>query len=215
MLREEILLRGARMLGLIYLAAATLYLALMFFVMRWAWRKGRANGGSIPKATGFMLVGFLVIYLPVFWNHIPILIAHRSMCAKDAGFVAFTTPDQWIRENRSRLGNLKPTDGLDWISDRRMTADGYTSHVYFGGLLSSESQSRQQQVFGVSVSRTEIRIRDLNSGAILATLVNYQVGTPEDARPWLAGHTCYRQGDGQAPWILSEQFHQRLRESVK
>jgi hypothetical protein len=45
------------MLGLMVLGAAALYLALMFFVVRWAWRRGRASGGSLLKASVFSVIG--------------------------------------------------------------------------------------------------------------------------------------------------------------
>jgi hypothetical protein len=202
------------MLGLMYLGAAALYLALMLFVVRWAWRKGRVNGGSIVKAAGFAIVGFLVVYLPVFWNHIPIVLAHRSMCAKDAGFRSQVAPEQWRKDNERSLAELRSTD-LEKLSATQTLADGYVRYTYFGGLLASESSQRSERVLGTTFVRTETRIRDVKTEKVVAILVNYQVGTSGDVRPWVAGQTCYRQGDPQAPWVLAEKFHYRLKAETK
>jgi hypothetical protein len=80
------------MIGLMLLGAGALYFGLMFFVMRGAWRAGRSEGGSVLQGLAFAFAGFLLVYLPIFWNHIPVLLEHRARCAKDAGFKVYVTP---------------------------------------------------------------------------------------------------------------------------
>jgi hypothetical protein len=202
------------MFGLMILGATALYLALMFFVVRWAWRKGRANDGSLIKASTFAVAGFLVVYLPVFWNHIPIVLAHRSMCAKDAGLKVHKSAKQWISENRDRLGSLQGID-LDKPTSSRQLANGVARTEYFSGLLASESKTEQQLLYGVPLHRIEFRVIDVVTNEVLTTDVNYQVGTREDIRLWLAGQSCYEQGDKQSPWNQAIKFNEQLKEGVK
>ncbi len=60
------------MLGLIYLGAAALYLATMLAAIAWAWRYGRRTGASHGRAALYASGAFLLVYLPVFWNHLPV-----------------------------------------------------------------------------------------------------------------------------------------------
>lgn len=128
------------MIGLMLLGAGALYFGLMFFVMRWAWRAVRADGGSMLAASTFAFVGFLLFYLPVFWNHIPVLLAHRSMCEKDAGFKAYVTPEQWIALNKNEINALvrSEVEKKERNAETRKIADDFDQRIFFGGLLFSE-----------------------------------------------------------------------------
>jgi hypothetical protein len=177
------------MFGLMVLGAAALYLGLMFFVVRWAWRRGRANGGSMLRASMFGVMGFLLVYLPVFWNHIPVLLAHRSMCAKDAGFTAYVTPEQWIAQNKERLLALKGTNL--WSSKPiDHPPRGYNADSFFGDLLQAERKEERLTRFGILFIRYEGNDRDISSGSLISTEVDYWAGNPEDIRLWLYRRSC-------------------------
>jgi hypothetical protein len=176
------------MLGLMYLGAAALYLTLMFYVVRWAWRTGRAGGGSAVKASAFAFVGFLAVYLPVFWNHIPIVLAHRSMCAKDAGFKVHVTPAQWGAQNKEVLGSLRGVD-LDKTTASRTLASGFSRYEFFGGALSRETKTQIGRLFGMNVVRAESKLLDARTGEVLTSRIGYAVGPREDARIWLTGYS--------------------------
>jgi hypothetical protein len=181
------------MLGLMYLGAAALYFALMFFVVLRAWRIGRANGGSRLKGAGFALVGFLVVYLPVFWNWAPTAIAHRRMCETDAGFTVNVKAEHWIAahgDDLARLGEVDPNSS----TNSKLTPRGYWRSTFMGGLLATETRDTQSTYWGMPLWRHEIRVIDVSSDRVLAQAVNYALGSPEDARIWLTRRSCFDNG---------------------
>ncbi len=202
------------MFGLMVLGAAALYLGLMFLVVRWAWRKGRGNGGSVGKASAFAALGFLLVYLPVFWNHIPVLLAHRAMCAKDAGFTAYVAPEQWRQQNRDRLAGLKGED-LTKMSKRHEMPEGFSRYEHFAGLLATEERTVRQPLFGIVVYRIEDRVRDVRNGQLVSTYVDYRVGHREDIRLWFGGYGCIADDDPNDPSDLRQRFYFQLQEEFK
>jgi hypothetical protein len=200
------------MLGLMYLGAAALYLGLMLFVVSWAWRKGRAGSGSLVKAGAFALAGFLAVYLPVFWNHIPIVLAHRSMCAKDAGFKVHVTPAQWEAKNKDVLGSLRGVD-LDKTTPSRTLASGFSRYEFFGGVLARETKTQSDRLFGMNVVRAESKLLDARTGDVLTSSIGYAVGPREDARIWLTGYSCPQQAERQMdPAVM---YNVELKELIK
>jgi hypothetical protein len=180
------------MFGLMVLGSAALYLGLMFWVVRWAWRKGRANGGSVARAAMFAFVGFLAVYLPVFWNHVPVLLAHRSMCAKDAGFTAFVPAEQWRAEHAAqvKVALALPREQREKTLSSARLPDGFTRDVHFNGLLTSDLKAETFLAWGVSITRAASRRVDQQSGVVLATAVDYSIGTQDDLRMWLRKSSC-------------------------
>lgn len=177
------------MLGLMYLGAAALYLAVVYVAMRWAWRAGRAGGGSWVKASGYAFAGFLVVYLPVFWNHIPVLLIQRARCAEDAGFTVFVTAEQWGRRNREVLQTLRGTD-LDKTTVSRVLPSGFSRYEFFGGLLARETRTNVERRLGMQFTRSESRLVDARTGELLTLRIGYAVGPRDDVRFWLTGHSC-------------------------
>jgi hypothetical protein len=181
------------MFGLVVFCVAALYLAVMWLVVRWAWRGGRSNGGSLGKASAFALLGFLAVYLPVFWNHIPVLIVHRSLCAKDAGFKAYVLQEQWFSQNKESVGKLtkESVRQIDRSSRPFETQEGLHRRLFFGGLLTTESRGTVQLVLNVQIVRDERSVRDVKTGQLLATYVDYSAsGHPDDIRSWLFPDRC-------------------------
>lgn len=193
---------------------AALYFGLMLGVMIWAWRKGRGNGGSVRRAMAFAAIGFLLVYLPVFWNHLPVMLTHHAMCAKDAGFNAYVTPEQWLTQNRDELAKLSRED-VQRTTASRVLPDGFSRYEHFGGLLATESSSERSTLYGVLVVRVESRLRDTRTNALVASQVDYQLGQHDDARLWFAGRSCFAPGDPNNPSRLRQQFTQRLLEAIK
>lgn len=57
------------------------------------------------------LIGFLAVFLPIFWDWIPTVIAHRYYCAREAGFWVYKTLDQWKKENPGVMETLVANQG--------------------------------------------------------------------------------------------------------
>ena len=163
------------MLGLMYLGAAVLYLAVMFVVMRWAWRAGRAGGGSGLKASGYAFVGFLVVYLPVFWNHIPVLLMQQARCAGDAGFTVFVTAEQWAQKNKEIVASLRGVD-LERMTPSRQLPSGFSRREFFAGALAIETRSTIEEWLGVRFARSEVRTVDARTGELLTLDISHGIG---------------------------------------
>lgn len=205
------------MIGLMLLGAGALYFGLMFFVMRWTWRAVRADGGSVLAASTFAFVGFLLFYLPVFWNHIPVLLAHRSMCAKDAGFKAYVTPEQWIALNKNEINALvrSEVEKKERNAETRKIADDFDQRIFFGGLLFSESKRTTQQLFSVDIGRAEMRTRDVRTGKLLASYTDYSARlNRDDIKGWIFPLKCPSK-DSNDPNTKYSNYRADLRKEIK
>lgn len=84
------------MIGLMFILAFGIYLAISVWVIKatvaWAKRTGRG-----VKRWGF--IAAFVMYLLVFWDHIPTLLLYKYYCATKAGLWVYKTPEQWKKEN--------------------------------------------------------------------------------------------------------------------
>ncbi|MDP2242370.1 MAG: hypothetical protein Q8K18_19705 [Burkholderiales bacterium] len=98
------------MIGLIILIVGVLYLFLLVAVTRAAYRWAKGKGLSKSKCRLAAAGGFLVVYLPVFWDHIPTLIAYKYYCEREAGFWIYKTLEQWKKENPGAEDKLTWTD---------------------------------------------------------------------------------------------------------
>ena len=84
------------MIGLIFLFAFAVYLGLSILVVRLAMRWARANG---RRAKRWGVAAGLIMYLLVFWDHIPTIVLHKYYCATKTGLWVNKTPEQWKIEN--------------------------------------------------------------------------------------------------------------------
>lgn len=91
------------MFGLIVLVVIGLYLLISVGVVRWAISYAKKNGKSV-KRWGWGAA--LVMYLLVFWDWIPTVVAHKYYCSTEAGFWVYKTPEQWKKENPGVMETL-------------------------------------------------------------------------------------------------------------
>ena len=134
------------MIGLVYLLFFVLYLLISAYVIYRAtlYARRKYNKGWV----GGWLMAFLMYNL-VFWDWIPVVVAHKYYCEKDAGFWVYKTPEQWIKENSKDIGNesgskfRKPSESVStnihryWFSERiYMDVEHY--EIFFGEIGRSE-----------------------------------------------------------------------------
>lgn len=161
------------MIGLAYLALGAIYVVAMVCLVGWAWRQGRKLNRSVAIACAAL--AFLSLYLPVFWDFIPTIIAHRYYCAKDAGIVVKMAPEQWLQQHASEIAELR-IDPLKPPAEfgRFSTSDGWDSWY------TNKAAVRQQRIVNLNLampfSRIEQRVVDARSGAILASHTDYHAG---------------------------------------
>lgn len=103
------------MIGLIFPAALGIYLGISIWTIKatvaWAKRTGR-------EAKRWGLTTAIIMYLLVFWDHIPTLLMYKYYCATKAGLWVYKTPEQWKKENPG------VAETLTWKENSPQVADG-------------------------------------------------------------------------------------------
>lgn len=196
------------MLGLMYIGAAALYLAITVLAVRWAWRAGRAGGGSLVKGLGFASSGLLLSLLPVLWAVVPTVLAHRHFCATDAGFRERITPELWAKQNPDLIVRLQGRD-LVRSSKTSRTADGFDRSMDFDGARAWDSRVTTARQWSIDVLRLETRIVDTSSGTVLVESVDYQTGSREHIAFWLTRQSCFDQGASPADELIQYSRHMK------
>jgi hypothetical protein len=96
------------MIGLVYLAVFVVYILVALWLIDAAARSARARGIAGWK---FGVPVAIVMYLLVFWDHIPTMLVHDYECRNKAGLVVFKTPEQWKVEHPDRAYKARPFSG--------------------------------------------------------------------------------------------------------
>ena len=192
------------MLGLMYLGAAVLYLALMFFVVRAAWRARHGSKRSIGAA--FALTGFLC--LPLFWGLLPTVLVHQEFCATDSGYQELVTPRQWAAKHPTLIEHLKDAN-LVASTKASATVDGFARDVDFAGARAWDHRITKARKWGVEVTRVEQRIVDAADGAVLAKSIDYSTGSQDHAAIWLTRPSCFSQAESPVLKLINYSFEMK------
>lgn len=159
------------MIGLMYLLAGALYLLVLVKVVSFAWRKGLA-GGSRKRAWAYGVLGFLAVYLPVFWDHIPTLVMHRYYCAKDGGVHVYKDPQEWLAEHAGELEKLRVVSGGEHVG--KMLPDGWErSHLINKNIAFDALYQRSSDFLGVDLGLDARRLVDIVENKVLVSYKNY------------------------------------------
>ena len=106
------------MIGLLVLTVLGLYIYAVYIVVRKYTRKAREAG---RPGWHYGLPAFLVMYLPIFWDHIPTIVVLQYQCMNNAGLTVYKTPEQWKAENPDVYEHLTPQDDI-----KTYKGDGFT-----------------------------------------------------------------------------------------
>ncbi len=153
-------------MGLVVFGAFALYLLVSIAAVAAAARAARKRGRSGWRWGG---LAALAMYLLVFWDHLPTLLAHRYYCEKEAGFWVYKSVEQWKRENPDVLAGLwnlvlpiERTPGGDiQILDERFAIK--TTHNRPLPLLTTSIS--EYQLFDRVTGEVLARGKDVGSGA--------------------------------------------------
>lgn len=182
------------MMGLMYLLAFAVYLALSAAIVAWAVRHARMTGKS---ASIRGLGAALVMWLIPFWDWIPTVIMHKYYCETEAGFWVYKTVDQWKKENPGVLERIVANKGAPSKSERsgdeRKRISTYFLNDKFNWVVSHEDISTS-----VPIIRTEEVVVDTARGEALARYVDFgtgnsvrnTVGPPGPLKFWLSSKHC-------------------------
>lgn len=195
------------MLGLAFLFVFLIYLLIAIGVIVYTVRKAKERGiagwkWGVPAA--------LFMYLIVFWDHIPTLIAHKYYCEKEAGFTVYKTLEQWKVENPEVAETLIYKE----ISDSEKQGNDYVYHLN----ERFDWRITEERLF-LSLLRSDNRIVDVSNGELLAQYTDFRTGwgniaiganTWREFKLWLVSGSCEREGEG-----ISARYFSKFRNSAK
>jgi hypothetical protein len=149
---------------LVYLA---ILVAVAVLAAKWAERHNRSTwrwGGGVA----------LGMYLLVFWDFIPSLLAHKYYCGKEAGFWVYASPTQWQRENPGVGGAMKwYVENGYFVGKREKLPDGsekfWLSDRFYNVI-------RRGDVFANEISKVEEVVVDAETQKPLARAVDFVRG---------------------------------------
>ncbi len=179
-------------MGLVVLGALALYLIVSITVVVAATRAARRNDKSPWRWGGGAA---LVMYLLVFWDHIPTVITHKYFCATEAGFWVYKTVGQWKAENPGVLETLVTNKGES--STRQGDMGNYTD-TYFLNQQFSWVVTQQDTSQSLPIIRMEQAVVDRDKNEVLARYVGFgsgnrvddRSGPPGTVRFWMVNHHC-------------------------
>lgn len=164
-------------MGLVVFGAMALYLIVSIAVVAFAARAAKRNGKSPWRWGGGAA---LVMYLLVFWDHIPTLVAHKYYCEKEAGFWVYKTVEQWKAENPGVMETLISNRGQvrNFVGDmNNSTRTGFMNQrflfiaKYHGPLL-------------INRWRTEAEIVDSKTKEVLAREIDFSTSQIRRQAGW-------------------------------
>jgi hypothetical protein len=211
-------------MGLVIILALGLYLAIAMGVIAWAVSYAKKNGKSAKRWGWGAALG---MYLLVFWDWIPTVVAHKYYCATEAGFWVYKTPEQWKQENPGVMEGLvsynKNLGGfnVDWPSQYEQHNEGRkkinTNHINerFNEIVS------QQDISGIlPIVREENVLLDIKKNDVIARYVDFgtgnsaknTVGPPGPLKFWLRSADCI---DGREKQIKFGNFYLQFKGTEK
>lgn len=167
-------------MGVVIFGAIALYLIVSLVVVVLAARAAKKRGRSPWRWGG---AAALVMYLLVFWDHVPTILVHKYYCEKEAGFWVYKTLDQWKVENPGVV------DTLVAYSDGRSAQGAYVLNQRFNwavkkiGPLSFNRWRWQHDVVDSKSGEVLVRYVDFSTG-------NGNIGGEPPLRFWLQSEYC-------------------------
>ena len=179
------------MIGLAYLAVGGVYLAITVWLTKRAAQAAKRRGIAGWK-WGLPVV--VAMYLLVFWDWIPTVIAHKYYCAKYAGFTVYKTMEQWKAENPGVADMLVANEGAE------STTVGNTTQYELNQRFVWDI-ARDRALVGIK--RFDNKVVDKETGEVLAQYIDFStdikpiaVGARSlrDYKFWLGSRSCESDG---------------------
>jgi hypothetical protein len=198
------------MFGLVVLVVMVLYLWLLVWATKRGWRWGvESKGWTERKRWLGAAIGFLIVYLPVFWDFIPTVAVHQYYCAKESGFWVYKTLEQWKAENPGVMETLVANKGAPSKrkGDMENYADTYFLNDRFNWVVKHNGQ------FLLNRWRHEQEVVDTKNNSVLARYVDFS--TSQEQPPagwsgwkfWLVNEHCSAGGRNDSlMWQFTENF---------
>jgi len=187
------------MFGLVVVVVGVIYLAVLIALTRLAYSAAKKRGYSKAKCWMAAATGFLIVYLPVFWDHIPTIVAHQYYCAKDSGFWIYKTFDQWKAENPGVGETLVANKNAP--SRREGDMQSYTDTYFLNQRVNWVVRRHGQ--FPFNRWRHEQEVVDTQGNYVLARYIDFSTSQerPQEGwsgwKMWLANEHCSGGGHNQ------------------
>ena len=188
------------MIGLIVLVGTLVYVTLIILATRWAYRWAKGKGFTKGKCLVSAALGFLVVYLPVFWDHVPTLLAKQYLCVTESRFQVLKSVEIWKGENPFTIESLpnigssgSPTKD-ETFDDGREKRTTYFLSDHIAWIVSQKDVSTF-----LPVIRIEQHVTDIKKDNVLVSYVNFStgnsvrhtVGPPGPLKFWLSTGSCW------------------------
>lgn len=182
------------MFGLAVIMAFSLYLVLSYIVVRMAARYAREHGRS-SKRWGWGAA--LVMYLLVFWDWIPTIIAHHYYCATEAGLWADKTVEQSRKDNAKMAEPLPLSNVL--VPIHQGDGDNWTNTYILNQRI--RQVGKHLGPMFPHVWRYETELVDIKDQKTLVRLIDFSAsqnragGGWNGWKFWLSAHHCHEYGE--------------------
>lgn len=123
---------------------------------------------------------FLLIYLPIFWDWLPTVVAHKYYCEKEAGFWVYKTLDQWKAENPGMMETLVANKGEP--SSRQGDMVNYTDTYFVNQRINWVVKHNGQFLF--NRWRHERELVDIKSNEVMARYVDFSTSQEQRQAGW-------------------------------
>lgn len=176
-------------MGVVILGAIALYLIISLVVVVLVARAAKKRGKSSWRWGG---AAALVMYLLVFWDHIPTILVHKYYCEKEAGFWVYKTVDQWKAENPGVAETMVANKGEP--PSRQGNMENYTDTYSLNQRLNWVVKKTGPLV--LNRWRWEKEVVDTKTNEVLVRYVDFSTGSgflggpPRSFRFWLQSDHC-------------------------
>lgn len=119
---------------------------------------------------------FLLVFLPIFWDWIPTVVAHKYYCEKEAGFWVYKSAEQWKVENPGIMEGLVYNKAMSHIQTPYGEATVLNQrfiHIY-----------KYEGPFLFNRWRIETEIRDNKNGQVITREIGFSTSQERRQAGW-------------------------------
>ena len=160
-------------MGFVIMVVLGLYLLISMGVVAWAVSYAKKHGKGTYR-WGWSAA--LVMYLLVFWDWIPTVVAHKYYCSTQAGFWVYKTPEQWRKENPGVMEGLVEDD----ISAQRVGNDENHTDTLKLNQRFLQTIEKRRLTYLFSIDRWKFELIDRKSHEVIARQVDFSSGEGRD-----------------------------------
>lgn len=152
-----------------FVLAFTLAVSGTYFATR-----KKKSGWKWPLAVAVLL------YLAVFWDHIPTVLAHKYYCETEAGFWVYKTLGQWKAENPGGMETLVANKGApsERQGDMQNYKDTYFLNQRFNWVVKHNGK------LPLNRWRHEQEVIDNKSNQVLARYIDFSTSQEQPQAGW-------------------------------